>query len=396
MALYINHPDMNVQLGRSLIACHADCADLGEIDQTTDQITPGDRESWYHSWALLAERIERRAARCAQNHHHHSAAQHWLRATEYWRQAFFYHRDHLENPQLKTGFARHQHCFQQACEHLPWHTQHLTLAPSQTGLSAPMQAVLMQPDDRNIPRPTIIAPCGFDSTMQSGFSLTGYMALQRGMNFFSFEGPGQGAMLYHHHLPMTPDFEKAAVPAVDGLLAQPGVDPEQLIMVGRSLGGYLGARAAAFDSRLKRLVCDPGQYDFSEAFISERLDRQTWQQVQAANPEVETALDALLQDPEKQRFFAPRMCTLGATTVGEYMRRQARFTLTDCIDQIRAPTLVIDAEGDFASQSQAFYQALSAPKTLARLGPEDGVVGHCGGLGAKVMEATIFDWIASQ
>ena len=396
MALQINHPDMNAQLGRSLIAVHAGCADLGEIDQAVNQITPGNNDHWHNAWAALAKRTEQRGRDLASEGHTTSAGQYLLRASEYWRQAFFYHRDDLDNPQLKTGFAHHRNCFRRACDHLPWHSQFITLTPEQTALRAPMNAVLMQPDSSQTPRPTIIAPCGFDSTMESGYSLTGYMALQRGMNFFSFEGPGQGAMLYEHGLPMGPDFEHAARPAIDWLATQTGVDRDALIMVGRSLGGYLGARAAAFDTRLRLLVCDPGQYDFSEAFISERLDRDTWQQIQAANPEVESALQKLLADPEQRRFFAPRMATLGAKTVGEYMRRQARFSLTECIEQIQMPVLVLDSAGDFASQSETFYQALSAPKTRAPLGPDDGVTGHCGGLGAKVVEAVMFDWIEQQ
>ncbi|AGA34682.1 hypothetical protein TVNIR_3045 [Thioalkalivibrio nitratireducens DSM 14787] len=62
----------------------------------------------------------------------------------------------------------------------------------------------------------------------------------------------------------------------------------------------------------------------------------------------------------------------------------------------RVAALQIESKGDFDSQSTALHDALKAPKTLLRLGPEQGVSGHCGGLAANVMEAAIFDWIDSR
>lgn len=32
-------------------------------------------------------------------------------------------------------------------------------------------------------------------------------------------------------------------------------------------------------------------------------------------------------DPHKRRFYAPRMATFGANTVGEFLRRQAGYTV---------------------------------------------------------------------
>src|ERR1700746_1059131 len=39
------------------------CADLGEMLETTKQITEGDLESWYSAWAATADHVEALAAR---------------------------------------------------------------------------------------------------------------------------------------------------------------------------------------------------------------------------------------------------------------------------------------------------------------------------------------------
>src|SRR5690242_18831485 len=41
----------------------ARCADLGEMLETTKQITEGDLESWYTAWAATADRVEALAER---------------------------------------------------------------------------------------------------------------------------------------------------------------------------------------------------------------------------------------------------------------------------------------------------------------------------------------------
>jgi hypothetical protein len=93
-------------------------------------------------------------------------------------------------------------------------------------------------------------------------------------------------------------------------------------------------------------------------------------------------------------MLLPRILTLGATTVGEFMRRQAAFTLDGITDRIRCPTLVVDCEGDFASQSASLFSALQCEKTMVTLDAGSGAGGHCGGLGQQVWAGAVFPWIA--
>lgn len=59
-------------------------------------------------------------------------------------------------------------------------------------------------------------------------------------------------------------------PIVDYVFAHkekdfPFIDTSKIGLVGMSLGGYLAARAAAFEPRLAAVMCVDGVYDFLEA-----------------------------------------------------------------------------------------------------------------------------------
>jgi acetyl esterase/lipase len=45
------------------------------------------------------------------------------------------------------------------------------------------------------------------------------------------------------------------------------IDPNRIVLMGISLGGYLAARAAAFEDRLSACVLNDGVFDLHEAFL---------------------------------------------------------------------------------------------------------------------------------
>jgi len=60
---------------------------------------------------------------------------------------------------------------------------------------------------------------------------------------------------------------------VDVAVKLPGVDPEKIILVGWSFGGFLVARAAAFEPRAAAVIADPGQWNQRDNVISALLYR---------------------------------------------------------------------------------------------------------------------------
>jgi pimeloyl-ACP methyl ester carboxylesterase len=225
------------------------------------------------------------------------------------------------------------------------------------------------------------------------------MALSRGYNFFVFEGPGQGGMLFEHRRPFRPDFEVPFGAAFEWLLVQDGVDPDAVAMIGRSFSGYLGPRAAAFEPRVAALVADPGQYDFASRIgllaraVGNANPEEFMTRLMAADPDLDAELQALLAGSRNVEWYGSRMATMGTTRVGDFIRKQLTFTLDGIAADIRCPTLLTEGEGDFASQSQLLYDHLRCEKHLKRFTEAQGAGGHCEGLGATLFEGYVFDWL---
>ncbi len=396
MKLYYDNDDCDAQLKRTFAAAYSGAADLGEVLVAASRAAAGDAGDWYRKWSDAAGRAEALAK--AAEGHRESTRGAWLRAMEYWRQAIFYIRGDLDDARLQAGWRGHRAAFRAALKLMPYAA---TIAEIPLGAGKMTGYLLRQPGPA-MARPTIILFPGFDSTAESAYSETAWMALARGMNVFQFEGPGQGGMLYEQRIPMRPDFEAVLTPAVDWLLAQEGVDPATLVLVGRSLGGYLAPRGAAHEHRLAALVCDPGQYEFVSRvrkmilpkFLPAAWGEAAWDRIAASDPVADDLLEQALKLPAMQEMLAPRMATMGAKTVGDFLRMQAGYTLEGHAGLIKCPTLVVDCEGDFASQSDMLYAALACEKKLVKLSADSGAGGHCAGMGQQVWAGAVFPWIA--
>jgi hypothetical protein len=386
--------DMDAQLSRTVIAVSAEAADLGEVFTTAARVTQGDYDSWFTEWSATAEVAQALAEDALRGGHVVTARKAFLRASEYWRQSFFFLRHDLDDERLQRAWRQHRETFRAALPLLDCHA--IAVDIPYDGVT--MTGYLFRPADADTPRPTILAPCGMDSTAEAGYVATGYMALPRGYNFFVFEGPGQGGTLFEHRRTFRPDFEVPFAEAFSWLLEQDGVHPHAVIVMGRSFGGYLAPRAAAFESRVAALVADPGQYDFAsrikvfaqglgfdeEAFLSHLL---------AADADLDARLEKMVDGPRNAEWYGSRMAAMGTATVGDYLRKQLQFSLVDVAADIRCPTLLTEGEGDFAAQGEVLFDHLTCERRLTTFSEAEGAGGHCEGLGSTLFEGYAFDWI---
>lgn len=60
---------------------------------------------------------------------------------------------------------------------------------------------------------------------------------------------------------------RATTPVIDYALTRPEIAADQISLFGYSLGGYLVARAAAFEKRIAALILDDGIFDFHAAMV---------------------------------------------------------------------------------------------------------------------------------
>jgi hypothetical protein len=117
MKLYFDDAAFDGQLQRSVGKADAGMANVGECLAMAEQITPGDRDSWYGAWSAFATRLVNQADEAAIEGRRVSARGAYLRAAEYFRQAFFFHREDLDANELRTAYASSVRAFRAALDH---------------------------------------------------------------------------------------------------------------------------------------------------------------------------------------------------------------------------------------------------------------------------------------
>lgn len=237
-------------------------------------------------------------------------------------------------------------------------------------------------DDR--PRPTIVMPCGYDSTAESGWGFA-QGALARGYNVLSVEGPGQGSTLINDRIYFRPDYEVVLSQILDWLGTVPDVDNRRLVAQGRSFAGYLIPRGVAGESRVAAMICDPAQPDMGAKIPAGWKGR-------IAAP-LMTVLGRISR--ERADFFASRMACHGVHTIAEYLTELGSFTMLDRAGDISCPTFIVESHGDpVGGPGKTLFDALTVErKQLYAPAKSTGVSGHCGGLGQRVWDDVVYDWL---
>jgi pimeloyl-ACP methyl ester carboxylesterase len=378
--LFFDDEGFDGQLQRSVGKSDSGMANVGECLYIASLITPGDRDNWYSQWSAFADRLVGQADAALGAGHTVSARGCYLRACEYYRQAFFWHREDLGGPELQTAYSASVTAFHKA---LP------LLAYPASVLEGDTPGYVFTPVGAG-PFPTILHIGGYDGTAEENFASAG-AALARGWAFVTLDGPGTGIPLYRRNEPMRPDWENVLPTMVDLVVSRQEVDPDRIVLVGRSFGGLLAPRGASGEPRLAALIADPGQIDMAEA-LPQRLG-ELWDHVD--DPGADDQFEALLQLPALKTLFAPRMTTNGVSTVRAYIGDMRRYTSRDRVAAITCPSFITDNETDVVStgQGQQLYDQLTCPKEFRRFLRAEGAEGHCEGMAPTVFWAAAFDWL---
>jgi len=123
--------------------------------------------------------------------------------------------------------------------------------------------ILRRPRGGGNPPLVLLVP-GLDSVKEELFAIEGEF-LRRGMATLSIDGPGQGENA--PRFPIRPTWETVIGPLLDGLGARDrGLDLDRVGLMGISMGGIYGPRAAAYEKRLRAVVALAGPYDLSECW----------------------------------------------------------------------------------------------------------------------------------
>lgn len=387
--------DFNGQLGRTLAKVYLGAASLGEGLAAAGRIVDGDPKSWYEVWSGLAADLDARAEQSRNATRYATAASLYLRASEAWRQASFFHRGELDCPELQSAWPRHADSFKAAMALSPWRCRQIAI-PFQGGH---IHGYLLAPQDAHgglQARPAVMVPSGYDGTAEEAALIIGLPALARGYAVLAFDGPGQGKTLYDpaNRLYMRPDFEAVLPAVVDAACAAPEVDPGRIAAIGISFGGFLVPRGVSGEPRIKAMIADPGQHDIGGAMLA-RLPDHLKTRVDEDSAEAEAGFAEMAASPLGRMFFSPRMAAHGVATVQAYVRTLRDFTLGERANRIACPCLICDNEADAVSTSQGRQLAsmIRGEVEFLRFTIAEGAGGHCEGTARELFDERAFAWL---
>jgi pimeloyl-ACP methyl ester carboxylesterase len=368
--------------------------DLGEVLTTASRIGESDEASWHEAWKATAQRVAEIGERALASGHRVSAREALLRASNYYRTAAaFLLEKPATDPEMTLLSAGQHDTFAAAAALFDTPVQAVSIPYEATTLPAYLFLV----DDSAAAHPTIIYNSGYDSTREESYFAIAAAALRRGYNVLAFDGPGQGAALRDQKLVMRPDWEAVITPVVDYALTRGEIAAEEIILFGYSLGGYLVARAAAFEHRVAALILDDGIHDFHAAFAG-GLPPFIGSWIEEGRDDVADPVLRMLMAVSTQLRWGLRngMWVFGANSFADLIRMARDYTLDGIAHQVVAPTLIMDAENDkfLKGQPQLVEKALTAAATTLVTLTEDEGAGehtHAGGLGRA--HQTMFDWL---
>src|SRR6266550_3576453 len=369
-------------------------ADLGEVLTTARHIGEGDEASWHQAWKATAQRVADIGEQARASGHGVSAREALLRASNYYRTAADFLLEHpATDPEMTLLSAGQRDTFAAAAALFDTPVQDVSIPYEGTTLPAYLFLV----DDSGAARPTIVYNSGYDSTREESYYVIAAAALRRGYNVLAFDGPGQGAALREQRLVMRPDWEAVITPVVDYALTRGEIAADKIVLFGYSLGGFLVARAAAFEHRVAALILDDGIYDFHAAFANS-LPTFVMSWIEEGRDHRAVPVLTMLAAANLQVRWGMRngMWVFGADSFADMVRKTRDYTLDGIAHQVMAPTLVMDAENDqfLKGQPQLVEKALTgASTTLLTLTSAEGAGEHTHAGAVSRAHQAMFDWL---
>jgi dienelactone hydrolase len=308
--------------------------DLFDVARLCERLEPNDREGWEHAWFDLAERTEAKAQQALAAGHKETAAQNFFHANQYYRMA-----DVLltadEMGKKTKRFVKAQENFRAAAA---LHAPPIEVVSVRCGAEE-YDGYFCHPVNPKPGRwPAILFLGGADAYAEEIYFSARPM-LTRGWAVLLTDTPGRGSSHYVKNIPTRHDYEVPARACIDYLVARPEVDAKRIAVVGISMAGYYAPRAAAFDARIKVLVCWSGCYSL--------LD------------------DLYLFCPHLQPTLRR---ILGGVSDAQARERLKLFTLEGAAAKIKCPTLITHGGADrlmSVEGAKRLFAALgSADKTL--------------------------------
>ena len=349
---------------------------LGEIDEFCERLKSRQQEpdAWPEEWCRMASRLEKVADKAAAEGHQHTAGNYYLRAGMYY---FTGERFIYPGPaKLEVGRKSLQ-CQRAGLERRYPNMEFVEVPFENTTLPA----IFMKAPGVSGRAPTVVVFNGMDNCKEMSILFNGLEFAARGWHTLAIDGPGQGESLRLRGMYARHDYEVAGTAAYDYVSKRPDVDPEKMVVMGYSFGGYYAGRVAAFEKR----------YAAGVAFGALHWDLAAWQS------EIKRRLEV---DPKNtaQSAFHFRWIMGHIDDADAAIEKAKKFSMAGVAEQITCPFLIVHGDADkvlpVASAYKLHEAVGSKRKTLRILTAEDGGTYHAQADNRQVGVDYIADWIA--
>ncbi|KAF5577842.1 hydrolase or acyltransferase (alpha beta hydrolase superfamily) [Fusarium pseudoanthophilum] len=377
--LFLNEDDsFNFDILTGLGQMANDGADVNPVLSVAKKIIPGNFESYINEWFDLANYTKTQALDPKIAYDPINVRATWFSVANYFRRADAYNRADWDDPRINGYWDEQRAAFDKAIAALPVPAERVEIPAGDFNVSGIWYS---QPYQNNHTKrlPTLLLTQGFDAAQEDLYATVVAPALARGYNIFSFEGPGQ-----------------PTVRREQGKSAY--VDPEKLVLYGHSFGGYLAARAAAFEPRLTALMLNGGIWDAYTGYAA-HLTPELRKLLESGDKEAfDDALGKIQDDPEistttKWGILQALWC-FKTKSPYEFFQLTKSYNLRGGItDRIQMPVWIADGEFETlqSGQSKPVAEALG---DRAELHMFNGTAGyHCQTGAPQEFGRVIFAWL---
>lgn len=370
--------------------------DASPVLGAAKNIVPGDFDSFTEAFHELANQTKAQAEDPINAYDSINVRDTWFSAATYFRRADLYLHGDWDNPLINSLWDEQTAAFDKAIAALPVPGQRVQIPADNFTVEAIWYPATT---DDNTQRPTLILGNGYDGAQEDLYHTLVVGARDRGWNALTYEGPGHPTVRRNQNLGFIPDWERVVTPVVDYLLTNQSctVDPSRLALFGYSFGGYLAARAAAFEPRLSAVLLDGGIWDVHQAFY-DQLPPEAQTLLDSGNASAfDKAVTDLIYMPE-----APTSLLWGAEqglwsfkthSPYEYFQLTKKYAVEEWIDEIQMPTWVADAsyEDFFPDQAMKVADALGERATYHLFNGTAGY--HCQAGAYQELNRVMFAWL---
>ncbi len=374
--------DENYPWSLAVMMSVAEGGQLTEIDDACRSLIPlqtagrsGDAE-WTRSWSQIAERVETLGRADAAQGHARSAGRKLMRAANYWLKA-----ERMLPGRSPGDYAMYRHaidCFRDAVDLSGEQVEHITLSTAHGDVAA-----IFVPAETSEPAPCVVTLNGFDAYKEFFYMTDTRRELRaRGLSTLLIDQPGVGETLRFHGGTHRYDVEVTVAAAIDWLDARDDVDATRVGVIGPSLGGYYGVRAAAREPRVGCTVIWGAVWDYGAA-VRRRLS------------------DVPSEKSSMPDFEAAAYWFFGVSSRDELFDATSVYTVSEIVTEVTCPLLIVHGAEDrqvSIEDARKVYAAATAASDveLRVFSRAETSSEHCGIDNPGLTIDYIADWLAER